>query len=650
MRQILAQLSYTRAICWIGSCLADALEYAHQRGLVHLDLKPSNVLLAADGQPMLLDFHLAQQPLLPDGPSPTWLGGTPAYMSPEQIAAVAAMRDRRSVATPVDGRSDIYSLGVLLNEALGGRNPDSSSSPRQAEKPISPIAGNSQITPSLADLIGKCLQHQPQDRYQRAAALAADLRRYLGDLPLVGVRNRSWTERWRKWRRRRPHALALVCISLAFFAVVAAAGGSALVQIFHRYEDARHDLETGSEQLSRGDLEKAKETLTHGLSLAEPLPWSANLKRELTAQLQLTREKQAAWNFHQLAEKIRFKAVADSLTSADLQDLEAGCRAARNGLPLIATRLGDLEEEERQGIRKDFLDLVILEADLHVRLAAKSDQRPARESALQILEEAEAAFGPSPVLCHERQVHAEAIGRTKVARRAADQASSLSPPTSWERCALGRSHLQSGNLNAAESELKAAVRLEPGGLWPNYYYGVCAYRLGHAKEALQAFSVCLGAASQSASRVASAPGEASRVASAPGEASRAASAPGDLQVKSAQAQILYNRALAYVATDTVPAAIEDYNRALNLDPHFGPASLNRGILHFKSKNYDQAIADLKRALENAVPPAVVHYNLALVYKDQNNFEAARRSARQALECDPDHKEARALLKQLTGHP
>src|SRR5439155_1223349 len=164
-----------------------------QRGLVHLDLKPSNVLLAADGQPMLLDFHLAQQPLLPDGPSPTWLGGTPAYMSPEQIAAVAAMRDRRSVATPVDGRSDIYSLGVLLNEALGGRNPDSSSSPRQAEKPISPITGNSQITPSLADLIGKCLQPRPQDRYPRAAALGADLRRYLGDLPLVGVRNRSWT-------------------------------------------------------------------------------------------------------------------------------------------------------------------------------------------------------------------------------------------------------------------------------------------------------------------------------------------------------------------------------------------------------------------------------------------------------------------------
>src|SRR5262249_16644716 len=124
VRQILAQMPYTRAICWIGSCLADALEYAHERGLVHLDLKPSNVLLAADGQPMLLDFHLAQERSHPDGPAPTGLGGTPAYMSPEQKAAIAALRERRAVRTPVDGRSDIYSLGVLLHEALGGSAAD----------------------------------------------------------------------------------------------------------------------------------------------------------------------------------------------------------------------------------------------------------------------------------------------------------------------------------------------------------------------------------------------------------------------------------------------------------------------------------------------------------------------------------------------
>ena len=291
---------------------------------------------------------------------------------------------------------------------------------------------------------------------------------------------------------------------------------------------------------------------------------------------------------------------------------------------MIATRLGDLENEERQKIRTDFLDLVILEADLHVRLASRSDLQPARQFALQILEDAETAFGPSPVLCRERQVHAEALGLTEVARQAADQTVNLPTPTSWERCALGRSHLQSGKLETAAREFKEAVRLEPGGLWPNYYLGICTYQLGHAKDALQAFSVCLGAAGRMT---------------------------GALEdTKSAQAQILYNRALALTAIGSIPEAIEDYNWALNLDPHFGKALLNRGILHLNKKNYDQAMADLKQALENSVPPALVHYNLALVHNAQNKPQAAIASAREALKFDSTHKESQVLLKQLTGQP
>jgi hypothetical protein len=65
-RQMLANVSYVQAMSWITACLADALQFAHERGLVHLDLKPSNVLLASDGQPMLLDFHLAREPIRRD--------------------------------------------------------------------------------------------------------------------------------------------------------------------------------------------------------------------------------------------------------------------------------------------------------------------------------------------------------------------------------------------------------------------------------------------------------------------------------------------------------------------------------------------------------------------------------------------------------
>src|SRR5262249_30838198 len=113
-RHFLARVSYVQAVCWIGACLADALHYAHERRLVHLDLKPSSVLLAADGQPLLLDFHRAREPVRAGTPAPEWLGGTTGYMSPEQQAAKEAVREGGTTPTVVDGRSDIYSLGLLL--------------------------------------------------------------------------------------------------------------------------------------------------------------------------------------------------------------------------------------------------------------------------------------------------------------------------------------------------------------------------------------------------------------------------------------------------------------------------------------------------------------------------------------------------------
>src|SRR5262249_33972169 len=127
-RRLLERASYVQAVCWVGSCLADALHYAHEHGLVHLDLKPANVLLTAGGQPMLLDFHLARAPLAPARAAPGGggaggAGGTADYMPPEQRAARAAVSEGRPVPAAVDARSDLYSLGVLLYRALGGPLP-----------------------------------------------------------------------------------------------------------------------------------------------------------------------------------------------------------------------------------------------------------------------------------------------------------------------------------------------------------------------------------------------------------------------------------------------------------------------------------------------------------------------------------------------
>ena len=124
-RRNIENVSYVEAICWIGTRLADALQEAHAHGLVHMDVKPSNVLIAADGSPMLLDFHLACRPIRAGERFPDRIGGTPGWMAPEHRAALDAVARGEPIPEPVDHRADIYALGLLLREALGGPAPAS---------------------------------------------------------------------------------------------------------------------------------------------------------------------------------------------------------------------------------------------------------------------------------------------------------------------------------------------------------------------------------------------------------------------------------------------------------------------------------------------------------------------------------------------
>ncbi len=119
-RSYLDQASYVQAVCWIGACLADALECAHAHGLIHMDVKPSNVLIADDGLPVLLDFHLAHRPIARGEQITSRLGGTRGWMAPEHRAAFEAASLGQAMPFSVDGRADVFALGLLLREALVG--------------------------------------------------------------------------------------------------------------------------------------------------------------------------------------------------------------------------------------------------------------------------------------------------------------------------------------------------------------------------------------------------------------------------------------------------------------------------------------------------------------------------------------------------
>jgi eukaryotic-like serine/threonine-protein kinase len=567
-RLSLAHASYVQAVCWIGACLADGLQYAHERGLVHLDLKPSNVLLAADGQPMLLDFHLAREPILAGEKSAHWFGGTPGCMSPEQQDALESLQEGRQVERPVDQRSDVYSLGLLLYEALAGR-------PRQqGENRRSLRRRNSQVSVGLADLVERCLAEDPARRYPSAAALAADLRRHLTDRPLCGVRNRSMAERWRKWRRRRPHAASHLAMMLAVLMAAGAVAVGTAAYFIDRTEQAENALRNGQADMARGEWEGAVQTLRHGLSAAREIHFRQELAEQLSYQLRLAEQERTevervrvARELHRLTDRVRFLYSTFQHTFKDLHAIVPSCRSFWESRTKIVERLSaDDASLLGPSVQEDLLDLAIFWAELQVRLAPPAERKEARKKALAVLNEAEALFGPSPVLDEERRYYGQpAPARNQPSR----------PLSAWEHSALGRALLRIGMLERAAGELEQAVRLNPQGLWPNFYQGVCAYRLGRYTEAAAAHSVCIGAAPEAASG-------------------------------------FYNRALAFEALGRPERALLDYDQALRLEPTFADALLRRAVLHYRAKRFDSALADLQRAKEMGSEPAVVLFDLFLV--------------------------------------
>jgi serine/threonine protein kinase len=156
----------------IAMQLADALDHAHRQGLVHRDVKPNNVLINRDGRPLLTDFGIAKA--LGESKGLTRTGtaiGTPEYMAPEQIQG-----------QQVDGRTDIYALGIVLYEMLVGWAPFSSTTPvaalyKQVNEPPPPLRQANINVPSWLDaVVNKALAKRPQDRYQHAGEFAEALR------------------------------------------------------------------------------------------------------------------------------------------------------------------------------------------------------------------------------------------------------------------------------------------------------------------------------------------------------------------------------------------------------------------------------------------------------------------------------------------
>ena len=207
---------YYHRVAEFVSQMADALETAHQAGVIHRDIKPQNILISPDDRPVITDFGLAmiadETALSQSGD----LAGTYLYMSPEQVQATRAK---------VGPRSDVFSLGIVLYEMLSLQRPfEGDTTVQIADKivhadPPDLMRLRSRLPRDLAVIAGKALEKHRDSRYQSMAELSADLQRFLGDEPILasapGPIRRSV-----KWTRRHPIRSSVAGVGIVALSII----------------------------------------------------------------------------------------------------------------------------------------------------------------------------------------------------------------------------------------------------------------------------------------------------------------------------------------------------------------------------------------------------------------------------------------------
>ncbi|PZR75667.1 MAG: hypothetical protein DLM73_04575 [Chthoniobacterales bacterium] len=189
-----------------------AVQYAHEQGVLHRDLKPGNILLDSRREPLVSDFGLARCEANSSYLTRSLASfGTPGYIAPEQADGPAAN---------LTAAADLYSLGALLFELLTGRPPFVGDNAfavmkQSAEKPAPKLRTLAQyLDRDLETICARCLEREPEDRYQSAVDLADDLQRWLEDRPIAVRRRQLWlhTRRWVRHNRRLAALLAVFCL------------------------------------------------------------------------------------------------------------------------------------------------------------------------------------------------------------------------------------------------------------------------------------------------------------------------------------------------------------------------------------------------------------------------------------------------------
>ena len=620
-------LSYVEAVLWIGAHLADGLAYAHEHGIIHRDLKPANVLLADDGQPLLLDFNLSENSNLRRGSQAASAGGTLPYMAPEHLESFQSRRR-------VDARIDLYSLGLILFELLTGRRafPYQTGLPRKmipnmiADRQQSPPVlrvHNKAISPAVESIVRHCLEPDPARRYQSARELQEDLERQLDNRPLRFARNPSLRERARKWRRRHPRLTSSTSVALFALVLIGALAASLVLHqsrlAHYRAQDNlsqfHDDLHTAQfllysrspaeEQLDRG-IDQCRQALGRFQVLDNPdWPNEPNVRNLSTADQERLQEDVGEALF--LTARATFQRAVyhpdrprpdEVLVALSLNQQAENCYEPDKVPRALWQQRGELLKYQKDDV----------EAALVLERAERTPLRNARDyylvaqlqairgnfrNALPLLVE---AVQQDPQYfaawfvkgnCHDNLLqHGEAIACYSTCI-------SLRPRFNWAWYNRGSVHLRQGNYQRAIADLSEAIALEPD-LADAYLNRALAQEgLGRFQEAIADLTRAeeLGTPQTQVYFLRAVV----RAKAKDAEGARRDREAG-MRLQPADEQSWVARGLARLPDDP-KGALADFNRALELNPRSFPALQNKAHVLADHLHDD---AEAVRALDRIV--------------------------------------------------
>jgi serine/threonine protein kinase/tetratricopeptide (TPR) repeat protein len=485
----LQSLSYVDAVLWMGARLADGLAHAHERGILHRDLKPANILITDEGQPMLLDFNLAHDTKVRSRASVALLGGTLPYMSPEQLEAY------RDETVAENCNSDVYSLGIILFELLAGRHPFESrygpfeevigqmAADRQ-KLPMGLRTTNRAISPAVESVIRRCLEPNPQRRYQSARELQEDLQCQLAHQPLKHAPNPSTLERFQKWTRRHPRLASTTSVGILSILVVL---GMVSLMIARNHRLAHLESEANYREFV-GDTKNAEflltpftsepEKLHRGLAAAqqaiaryEVLENASWRERPVVRLLPPDKQEKLDENLGELFFLLARAHLMQAVTKSNLTERQGEARAALQW-----------HSAAKNSLRTDAAPSALAFQRAEIENLLNANQTT-KASEIRPLEAPRTAFDQYLLAT---EYHAR--GQIYKALDLFEKATRKNPTSFWSWFMRGVCHDNLAQYEAAASCYSTSIALQPEFPWTYYNRGLAELRLQRNEEARADFS------------------------------------------------------------------------------------------------------------------------------------------------------------------